>query len=339
MNSAVNSSSRSGRRTVAARSSRTQSVAATSQDSSPWAPMTAHTSSRPTISRPHKSANRSVSSTSSHGSPRPGGVLRGPIGRGGTVSAHPHPADPWRADVSRRRCPDPSRPRRRRHGERRKDDHLPRARRGGQPAQPAVPLGRPPARRPRGVLPGEPPSLPVGGMGLPLRRPLLHRHVVSPERRRDAVHPQRLRGEGVHHLRIQGDAAVRGRSGRPRRSSRLADDRRGRRRLRGYEDVIAAQPAEPLSAPVAGTDMLYSSGTTGRPKGVKPPLPSKPLAERLVGRVRPHGAAVRTAPRTRSTCRRRRSTTPRRCDSAWAHRWQAPRSWSWSTSIPRSAWR
>ena len=44
-----------------------------------------------------------------------------------------------------------------------------------------------------------------------------------------------------------------------------------------YEDTIAAQPAEPLDGRVAGADMLYSSGTTGRPKGVKPPMPSTPL--------------------------------------------------------------
>ena len=44
-----------------------------------------------------------------------------------------------------------------------------------------------------------------------------------------------------------------------------------------YEETIAAQPAEPLPDRVAGADMLYSSGTTGRPKGVKPAMPSQPL--------------------------------------------------------------
>jgi long-chain acyl-CoA synthetase len=46
--------------------------------------------------------------------------------------------------------------------------------------------------------------------------------------------------------------------------------------LDGYErleDALAAQPAEPLPSPrYEGLDMLYSSGTTGRPKGVKMPL-------------------------------------------------------------------
>ena len=44
-----------------------------------------------------------------------------------------------------------------------------------------------------------------------------------------------------------------------------------------YEDALAGQPAEPLEGRIAGADMLYSSGTTGKPKGVKPPMPSQPL--------------------------------------------------------------
>ena len=47
-----------------------------------------------------------------------------------------------------------------------------------------------------------------------------------------------------------------------------------------YEDALAAQPPTPLDeARVEGQDMLYSSGTTGRPKGVKVPLPDAPLGE------------------------------------------------------------
>jgi acyl-CoA synthetase (AMP-forming)/AMP-acid ligase II len=45
-----------------------------------------------------------------------------------------------------------------------------------------------------------------------------------------------------------------------------------------YEDGVAGQSAEPLPDPrIAGRDMLYSSGTTGRPKGVKLPPPDQPL--------------------------------------------------------------
>ncbi|MFZ4760587.1 MAG: AMP-binding protein, partial [Burkholderiaceae bacterium] len=35
-----------------------------------------------------------------------------------------------------------------------------------------------------------------------------------------------------------------------------------------YESLVAAQPAERIADETAGCDMLYSSGTTGRPKGV-----------------------------------------------------------------------
>ena len=50
-----------------------------------------------------------------------------------------------------------------------------------------------------------------------------------------------------------------------------------------YEDAVAAQSAEPLEGRVAGTDMLYSSGTTGRPKGVLPAFTPQPIEERVTG--------------------------------------------------------
>ena len=42
------------------------------------------------------------------------------------------------------------------------------------------------------------------------------------------------------------------------------------------EAALAAMPATPIADERAGADMLYSSGTTGRPKGVKIPLPADP---------------------------------------------------------------
>ncbi|HMK13256.1 MAG TPA: AMP-binding protein, partial [Acidimicrobiales bacterium] len=41
-----------------------------------------------------------------------------------------------------------------------------------------------------------------------------------------------------------------------------------------YEDALEATSAEPLGGETMGAAMLYSSGTTGRPKGVKRPLPT-----------------------------------------------------------------
>ncbi len=46
-----------------------------------------------------------------------------------------------------------------------------------------------------------------------------------------------------------------------------------------WEDACATQPATPIADPQPGSIMLYSSGTTGRPKGVRFPLPEEPLGE------------------------------------------------------------
>ena len=48
-----------------------------------------------------------------------------------------------------------------------------------------------------------------------------------------------------------------------------------------YEDAIAAHPAKPLDREPAGQFMLYSSGTTGRPKGILRPLSGAGIADDL----------------------------------------------------------
>ena len=55
--------------------------------------------------------------------------------------------------------------------------------------------------------------------------------------------------------------------------------------LAGYEDyetALAAEPVEPLPEEWEGQSMLYSGGTTGLPKGVKPFLLKKPAGEPMV---------------------------------------------------------
>ena len=48
-----------------------------------------------------------------------------------------------------------------------------------------------------------------------------------------------------------------------------------------WEDAIARYPADPISDEELGTPMLYSSGTTGRPKGILRPLPEVHPGENL----------------------------------------------------------
>jgi long-chain acyl-CoA synthetase len=47
--------------------------------------------------------------------------------------------------------------------------------------------------------------------------------------------------------------------------------------FKSWHDALALQPATPVSDAVAGYDMLYSSGTTGRPKGIKRASDNAPI--------------------------------------------------------------
>ncbi|MGH9060787.1 MAG: AMP-binding protein, partial [Acidimicrobiales bacterium] len=46
-----------------------------------------------------------------------------------------------------------------------------------------------------------------------------------------------------------------------------------------YEELLAAQPSTPIPDEAEGREMLYSSGTTGWPKGVRKELPLTPLGD------------------------------------------------------------
>jgi long-chain acyl-CoA synthetase len=52
-------------------------------------------------------------------------------------------------------------------------------------------------------------------------------------------------------------------------------------RVRDYATAIADQPTEPLPHERLGAGMMYSSGTTGRPKGISRPLPDVHPGEQL----------------------------------------------------------
>ncbi|MBW0151118.1 MAG: acyl-CoA synthetase [Phenylobacterium sp.] len=71
-----------------------------------------------------------------------------------------------------------------------------------------------------------------------------------------------------------------------------------------FEAARAAMPETPIADETAGADMLYSSGTTGRPKGIKPPLTGGPIdapnalsmmAEHMFG-FPPNGTYLSPAP-------------------------------------------
>jgi long-chain acyl-CoA synthetase len=49
-----------------------------------------------------------------------------------------------------------------------------------------------------------------------------------------------------------------------------------------YDDFVGAHPAEPLDVELEGSAMLYSSGTTGRPKGIRRPLSNRPFGSEAV---------------------------------------------------------
>src|SRR5882672_1034745 len=61
----------------------------------------------------------------------------------------------------------------------------------------------------------------------------------------------------------------------------VADGEGESERIVGLQAATAGLPSTPVADQCVGTAMLYSSGTTGRPKGILRPLPDQPPTQRL----------------------------------------------------------
>lgn len=82
---------------------------------------------------------------------------------------------------------------------------------------------------------------------------------------------------------------------------------------KSWEETVATFPATPIADQTAGHDMLYSSGTTGRPKGVMPVV--EPQAIDFDNPLLAISRSFTASTPTRSTSRRRRSITQLPCAS------------------------
>ena len=158
---------------------------------------------------------------------------------------------------------------------------------------------------------------------------------------RDRVHPAGLRREGVHQPR----ALRRPRRARPptrpasppRPGSRTARSRASA----SFAELVdrAADRRCPRTAST-GAAMHYTSGTTGKPKGVKRALAEHRPRHRAPSCSRSCSAcsASRTATAT-CTCARRPTTTPRSRRSRATRCTRSTRSCSWTSGIREEALR
>ena len=126
---------------------------------------------------------------------------------------------------------------------------------------------------------------------------------------------ERLRGQGLHHVEVQGRAGRRDHRRHARRHA-AADARRDDRRLRGLRAgrrrAVAGADARPDRRHRHALLVGHDRDAQGRGPRVRPRA-----ARRQHDRCRRRAAAaVRGDARTRSTCPPPRCTTPRRCGSA-----------------------
>ena len=133
--------------------------------------------------------------------------------------------------------------------------------------------------------------------------PAAHDDQLASHRRRGRLHRRRLRRDRVRRrraLRRRGAPAPPSSRRGCARASRSAATIAG---FDDWDDALAAESGDADRRPVVGSTMLYTSGTTGRPKGVRrPPDPRGALDVGAAHAVRPRRAR---APLHRSAVPRR----------------------------------
>ena len=116
------------------------------------------------------------------------------------------------------------------------------------------------------------------------RRALLHLHQFVPDSADELAYlVDNCCAKVLITSQAKREVALAGVTKAARRSSCACCRRTGRRRRRccNLDEAIAALPTTPIADESLGTPMLYSSGTTGRPKGIIRPLPEQPPSQPL----------------------------------------------------------
>ena len=142
--------------------------------------------------------------------------------------------------------------------------------------------------------------------------PLLHLREFVSDGERTRLHPHQQPVAHPHHLRAKLDVAREALKECPKVELCIVADGEGESdRIVGLQQVTADLPTTPISDESIGTAMLYSSGTTGRPKGILRPLPEVPT-DAAIAAVRFPGKSSGSTAKAWSTCRPRRSIIRRR---------------------------
>ena len=114
------------------------------------------------------------------------------------------------------------------------------------------------------------------------RRALLHLRQFLSDAGRTRLHRQQQPVARADHLRRKLDVARAALKAVPRGGALHRRRRPGEsERIVGLEQATAGLPETPIADERLGTAMLYSSGTTGRPKGILRPLPEQPPSQQL----------------------------------------------------------